>query len=287
MKLFNNLNKKLPKKEKELIQNIGNNLLSLIDKSLEDKEKCNTVDIYIKEINEYKNSLENLKNENKKLLEELKILRNNEMDLKNKNQELTNINILIDIKLNELEKKISKYILEIGKLTKLNKKLNDTLNNTDKSEKSYDKMILMLFKAYDIIVNDLKQLIINLYKPVISIKSEINKVMSFNSSSFVYTIKINDAKLRIDHTEYVDILNKPTFETEFESFINDKVKVILDNINKLKQPPYHNLELLEQNLIKESNELRNIYNTINYIYIFYNNQLTSNVVKLADKVLKK
>ena len=37
MKIFNNLNRQLPKKEKELIHSIGNNILSLIEKSIHSK----------------------------------------------------------------------------------------------------------------------------------------------------------------------------------------------------------------------------------------------------------
>ena len=43
MKLFNNLKKKLPKKEKELIHNISNNLMSLIKKSLDNKDKYDII----------------------------------------------------------------------------------------------------------------------------------------------------------------------------------------------------------------------------------------------------
>lgn len=274
MKLFNNLNRKLPKKEKELIQNISNNLLSLIEKSLDDKNKCHTVEIYKKEIDEYKNNLEILKNENKQLIGELRILRDAETIIKQKNDKLNKINKDISDKLKECEIKIKQYEIVIKDLQKI--------NNNLKNELSINKTMLlsitnMLFKAYEIICNDLKALIDNIKQPVINIIIEINKCKVYDP-----TIEIDDSHLEIKYQEYINILKTSTFENDFIPYVDDKVAIILTEIDNIKKNKKITIETVENSLVIESNKLREIYNILNYLYNFYQNDIDNKVIEIID-----
>ena len=86
MKLFNNLNlsRKLPEQEKKLLHSIGNNLLNLIENAVNSNKNddiSSTVEMYKREIDNYKKTLEILKNDNKMLVIEIKILRNTDREL--------------------------------------------------------------------------------------------------------------------------------------------------------------------------------------------------------------
>lgn len=284
-----NLNRRLPEKEKKIIHSIGNNLLSLIDKAVQNKGNTkitNIIDIYTKNIEECKYDLDKFKVDNKILIEELKVLKNKENELKsltNKISELQEINKEILKKIDELHIKLKEYASKIKTLYKINKEL--TLVNKqleDKIKTKNNKYIDFLFAAYYKNCNDFKKLIIDISQQVINIKLEINKCIKIANDNN-NTIKINNTLLEARHNKYIIHLENSNFKT----FVKNEIDTIMNEIdNYRKICEDYDISEINAYLIDYTNKLQLTYNTINDIYIFYNNQINSQVHNIADTILK-
>ena len=249
-------------KQKEHI----NNLVNELKKSKEKKDIAENKEIYIDNKNDIKNSINNSEKENYiKIIEEKK----NELILKDK-------------KLNELNEKIKKQIIDYDlRIQKLNEE-NSLLSQSLQYKNNEIEELNNKSQSQNIQIDYLQNIINNNEKNNIDKNNNEEEILNLKSKILEYEDKIKDNNNLIDNLN--ELLNKEKENVNKKNEIISKYKKDINDLNKEKENKNNIIEDNNKyiNKLKEENENKD--NTIEDNQKIINN-LKEEITKLNNDII--